>query len=322
MAVAAKAALGAGRDPCAGDLGDRARGEVEDDRVGRGQLGERAHRAAGLDRAAVLANGGREGVGDRLRPAARDRPAVTVAGGDQRQPDRRAEGPGQGAEGVGGDAAEQRPRLMVAEQARHHGRRQRRPEPEARQPDRVPRHPRERQQDVLAERVEPRRGGAEDALPGPARTPRAPPRSPRSSASSARRCRRRAGGRARPRARPTRGRGARARAGAAPARRRPAGGSPSSRRGPGRAASARCCGRRRRSSRRPRSRSPGRPAWARVAAQARPFGPAPTTIASLIGRRHSWTGNGRPSSQGCWVIMSATRTWPSSISPVAASKIR
>ena len=64
------------------------------------------------------------------------------------------------------------------------------------------------------------------------------------------------------------------------------------------------------------------PARARVAAQARPFGPAPTTIASLMGWRHSWTGNGRPSSQGCCAIMSATRTWPSSTSPVAASKIR
>ena len=50
------AAVGAGdprRQPLAGDLGDRAGREVEDDRVGGRQLVERAHRPAGLDPAAV-----------------------------------------------------------------------------------------------------------------------------------------------------------------------------------------------------------------------------------------------------------------------------
>src|SRR5262249_53098496 len=69
MAVSAQAARRPGRDPRAGDLGDGARGEVEDDRVDGRELVERADRAAGLDRPPALADDGGEGVGDRLRPS-------------------------------------------------------------------------------------------------------------------------------------------------------------------------------------------------------------------------------------------------------------
>ncbi len=61
------------------------------------------------------------------------------------------------------------------------------------------------------------------------------------------------------------------------------------------------------------------PRVASVAAQARPFGPAPTTTASLM---PVWAGNGFPSSQGWRPTMSATSTVPSSIRPSAASWIR
>ncbi len=111
MLVAAVGARDAGRQPLAGDLGDGAGGEVEDDGVGGRQLVQRAHRPAGLDPAAVLAHDRGERVGDRLRAAAGDRPAVAVAGAGQRHAGGRAERPREGAEGVGGGAAEQRPRL-------------------------------------------------------------------------------------------------------------------------------------------------------------------------------------------------------------------
>ena len=87
------------------------RREVEEHGVGARQLGERADRAAGLDRPAVLADDGGQRSGDRLRAAARDRPAVVVPGADQHHADGRAERRRERAEGVSGDAAEQRPRL-------------------------------------------------------------------------------------------------------------------------------------------------------------------------------------------------------------------
>ena len=55
-------------------------------------------------------------VGDRARSAGRDRPAVPVAGGEDAEPDRGGQRPVQRPEGVRRDAAEQRPRLLGAEQ--------------------------------------------------------------------------------------------------------------------------------------------------------------------------------------------------------------
>src|SRR6476620_5638123 len=56
ISVAAVGAGDAPRQPVAGQLQNAARGEVEDDRVGRRQLVEGAHPPAGLDPAAVLAD--------------------------------------------------------------------------------------------------------------------------------------------------------------------------------------------------------------------------------------------------------------------------
>ena len=66
---------------------------------------------AGLDLAAQVGQQRRQRVGDRLRPAGRDRPAVPVAGGEDAQPDRRGHRVVQRPEGVRRNAAEQRPRL-------------------------------------------------------------------------------------------------------------------------------------------------------------------------------------------------------------------
>src|SRR5665213_964657 len=45
-------------EPLAGDLGKRAGGEVEHDRVGRGELGQRSDASPGLEAPAVLADDG------------------------------------------------------------------------------------------------------------------------------------------------------------------------------------------------------------------------------------------------------------------------
>ena len=151
--------------------------------------------------------------------------------------------------------------------------------------------------------VEAGRGGAEEPPPGAPAGAEPGRRVVDRAQHRRRRCRRRAGARGRPPARPTRGRGARARAAPAPASRRPWGGPPSSRRGagPGRVSSL--------------VRAPppivsaasitvtATPRVARVAAQASPLGPAPTTIASLMRAAVATlpavrTGNGRPVEPG------------------------
>ncbi len=160
-----------GGQPLTGEVGDGAGRQVEDDRVGRGQLGQGAHRPTGLDRAAVLADHRGEGVGDRLRAAAGDGPAVTMPGADQRHRHRRAERPVERAEGVGGDAAEQRPRRLGVEAACQRRRRRQRRQAEAGQQERVPWRVQNRPHEILAERVEARGGRAEATLPaGPGGT--------------------------------------------------------------------------------------------------------------------------------------------------------
>ena len=144
-------------------------------------------------------------------PPGGHRPAEAVAGRDQSHPDRRAHRPGERAEGVGGDAAEQRPGLRRLPAAREQGRRRRGRDAEARQADRVLGQVEDRAQQVLVERVEVRRGRPKSRRQAAPSSP-SPARSRRSSAPSPRRCRRRADGRGRPRASATRGRGPRGRA--------------------------------------------------------------------------------------------------------------
>ncbi len=163
------AAVGAGdprRQPLAGDRGDGAGSEVEGDHVREVELGQGADPHSGLDPAAVLPQLRHERVGQRLRAAAGDRPADAVAGGDQRHPDRGAERPRQRAEGVGGDAAEQRPRPRGLEAARQQRGRRRGREAEAGEQQRVPGPVQDRLHQVLVERIEVARGGGEEAPPG------------------------------------------------------------------------------------------------------------------------------------------------------------
>ena len=107
-------------------------------------------------------------VGDRLRPACRDRPAVPMACGDDAKPDRRGHRVVQRAKGMRRNTAEQRPRPLGAEEpGERRGRKNgRHAEPGQRQ--RMSGHPEQRAHDVLGKRVEPRRRRAERrAPPGP-----------------------------------------------------------------------------------------------------------------------------------------------------------
>ena len=281
----AVAAVGAGdprRQPLAGDVGDAARGEVEHDASAPSSSSSESTRRAGLDPAAVLAQHRGQRVGDRPRAAPRHRPAEAWQAADQRHPDRRAHRPVERAEGVRGDAAEQRPRLRRAPARASTRRRRRGRQAEARQPQRVPGHVQDRPADVLGERVEGARRASRRRRATPARPARAPRRSPRSSAASRRRCRRRAGGPGRPPASATRAR-------AAPGRASSGTGEPtaigwtaeqSSCSSPGTVSSLRA-GAAADRRRRPRARSPRRPrAPARPRRPAR-SGPEPTTMASL-----------------------------------------
>ena len=154
MPVAAVGPGNAGWQALAGDLGDGARRQVEGDDVGSAELGQRADADARLDPPPVLAQQRGQGVGDRLRPARRDRPAAGVAGCRQRHPRRGAERPGQRAEGVGGDAAEQGPRARRLPAPGDQRRRRRGAEPEAGQQQRVPRRAQQRAHDLGVDRVE------------------------------------------------------------------------------------------------------------------------------------------------------------------------
>ncbi len=87
-----------------------------------------------------------------------------MTGTDQGDADRRAHRPAQAAEGVRGDAAEQRPGLRRVPAARQHRRRHRRRQPEAQQPDRVAGQVQDRAQQIVDEQVE-----------GLRRPPEAPP---------------------------------------------------------------------------------------------------------------------------------------------------
>ena len=154
MAVAAIGARDAGRQAVAGDLGDAARRHVEQNGVGRQELVKRLDMDASFDLAAVLAQDGRQRVRDRLRAAARDRPAEAVAGADERHANRRAHRIGQRAERVRRDAAEKRTRLRRLPRAREDGGGHRRCGAEAGQLQRVARHVQHRAEKVVHEFVE------------------------------------------------------------------------------------------------------------------------------------------------------------------------
>ncbi len=186
---------------------------------------------------------GGEGVGDRARAALRDRPAVGVAGADQRHPDRRAHRPVERRERVRGDAAEERPRLR-----------------------RAPRCGRAAVAGSAAPAARSAPGGSggcgtwstgrirssverveatSPAAPKTRRQARAVGAQPGGglldrAQQHAGACRRRADGRGRPPASTTRGRGARGRASAGTASPPPSGGRPSSGRAAGPGRSARC----------------------------------------------------------------------------------
>ena len=231
------------------------------DHVGGRQLGQRADRDAGLDLPAVLAQRRGERVGDRPRAAARDRPAVCVAGADQRHADRGAHRAVERRERVGGDAAEQRAAPAGPSSCAR-----------ARSPASRP-----------AARSGPGgSGGSGGAATGPKRSSfsaskfadedpnsrrQAAPSAPRPAAVSSSRADHHAGaavvervGAGRPRASATRARGARGRASAGTASRPPSGGPPSRGRGaaPGTVSSL-AAGAAADRPRRPRAPSPRRP---------------------------------------------------------------
>ena len=168
--VAAKGAGHARRQPVPGDRGDVPRRQVEDHGVGLAQLLQRADPHSGLDPPPVRGQRRGQRRGDRAGAALGDRPAVGVAGADERHPDRRGQRAAQGRERVAGDAGEQRCRLLRAEAPRKCGRRNQRADPEQRQPHRVTGQVKDRPHEVVA--VELREAGgraAEGPPPSPAR---------------------------------------------------------------------------------------------------------------------------------------------------------
>ena len=333
MAVAAVGAGDARRQALAGELGDGARGEVEQDGVGARQLGQRAHRAAGLDRPAVLADRRPASAAaiaceppratgqPWLWPAAiSTMPTAELSGAESGLKECAATPPNSARASALGSARASSVAGLSA----------RRPKPASASGWRGRCWTGRRMSSPSASKR--RDGGTEESLPGGAggaqaaggRLDRALHRNRATAVQRVRQVDLRPGP-LEPVALEVRARGRRA-------RRRPSGARPSSRRAAARAGSARWFACRRRSSGRPRSPSPPpRPSPAPRRRRAR-SGPAPTTIAlahaGLAGPgaraadSSGWTGKGRPSSQGWRSIMSATFTQPSSTRPEAASKMR
>ena len=103
------------RQPVAENAGDRLGRQVEHRHVGGRQLRGRLDPHARLDLAAQVAQQRGHRVGDRLRPARGDRPAVAVARGDDAQPDRRGHRVVQRPKGMRRNTSEQCPGLRGAE---------------------------------------------------------------------------------------------------------------------------------------------------------------------------------------------------------------
>ncbi len=128
VAIAFELAAVALRQARAGDRQHLARREVEQDRA-RGRQGvDRLDRRPGDDLATERAQAGRQGIGDPLRAATRERPADRVAHGTKDEPEGRARRLFQGQERMSGEPGEQCARVLAAEHHRSQ---------EARRPDRA-----------------------------------------------------------------------------------------------------------------------------------------------------------------------------------------
>ena len=154
VAVPAVGARDPTREAIAVDLRDGAWCEVEQHDICGRDVGGRSDRRLGVDLAAELLEQQGECVGDGARAAFGDGPPVTVAGRDDRPSDGGGQRTVQGHEGVGGDAAEQRPGLLGAPAASGHRRGQQRSEPEPGELHRVVGHVRDRAHEVIGELVE------------------------------------------------------------------------------------------------------------------------------------------------------------------------
>ena len=105
------------RHGVAGDRQHLARCEVEQDRIGRRQLGQRLDAPVALDPAAQLLEHGNEGVGDLLRATARQRPPDEMGEHAEHQAVARRRRRLQAEDRVAGEPAEHRLRLVGVEPA-------------------------------------------------------------------------------------------------------------------------------------------------------------------------------------------------------------
>ena len=128
--------------------------EVEHDEVGIRDVAAAGDAHAGRDGAAVRAERGGQGLGDRSGSAFGDRPTVAVSAGQEHQAKRCGERPIQPGEHVRGRAAEQRACLLGAKPAGHHGGRQQGARPERSEADRVARNIDHRAEQIVGQLVE------------------------------------------------------------------------------------------------------------------------------------------------------------------------
>jgi cation diffusion facilitator family transporter len=159
------------RDPprhaLTGDPHRRGRRDVEQHEVGRPELLQRPHAHAGLQLGAGLLEQRDHRAADRTRAALGDRPAVAVRRGRKRHADRRGHRPAERAKGVGGDAREQRARLVCRPHAREQAGWQSGERAEARELERVCRQVQHRPHEVGGDVVKALAQRAEDRLPAP-----------------------------------------------------------------------------------------------------------------------------------------------------------
>ncbi len=161
----AEGARNSARKPIAEDGGDGFGCEIEDRHVGGRQLRRVPDRDTGLDLGAQVGQQRNHRVGDGLRSAFGNRPAVPVAGRDDAHPDCRSHRVMQRPEGMRRNTTEQSPPLVGAEYPGERGRGKHRGRAEPGQLQWVMRDPQQRAHDVLAERVEPGGRIAERTLP-------------------------------------------------------------------------------------------------------------------------------------------------------------
>jgi hypothetical protein len=112
VAPALETAAVARRQQISGEREQLSRRDVADDEVGARQVPERRDAVTRLDLAAELAQLGGEGVGDRLRPAARERPPVRVCEPEQSEPETGSAFAVERQDRMCGGPEEQRPRVL------------------------------------------------------------------------------------------------------------------------------------------------------------------------------------------------------------------